>query len=88
MNEKYCQSCGMPMSNTEEMYGTESDGRKSQDYCKYCYDKGEFTAKCTMDEMIEFCVPHMATGNEGMSEDKARGMMKEWFPGLKRWQNN
>ena len=26
MEEKYCQSCGMPMGNTEEMYGTEADG--------------------------------------------------------------
>lgn len=28
MNEKYCQSCGMPMGNTDELYGTNADGKK------------------------------------------------------------
>ena len=27
MNEKYCQCCGMPMGNTDEMYGNNEDGR-------------------------------------------------------------
>lgn len=88
MNEKYCQSCGMPMGNTDEMYGTEADGTKNGDYCKYCYDKGKFSADCTMDEMIDFCIPHMTSSNPDMTEDKARSMMKEFFPTLKRWQVN
>jgi len=86
MEEKYCQCCGMPMGATDEMYGTNADGSKSDDYCKYCFENGAFTADCTMDEMIEFCVPHMATANSGMSEDTARNMMREFFPTLKRWK--
>ncbi len=86
MNEKFCQSCGMPMGADDEQYGTEKDGRKSADYCKYCYDKGAFLSECTMDEMIEFCVPHMTEGNTGMTADKARDMMKGFFPQLKRWK--
>lgn len=86
MEEKYCQSCGMPMGETDEMYGTEKDGGKSADYCKYCYENGAFTADCTMDEMIEFCIPPMVSANADMSEGKARGMMKEFFPSLKRWK--
>lgn len=86
MEEKYCQSCGLPMGATDEMYGTESDGSKSSDYCKYCYENGQFTTNSSMDEMIETCVPHMAFANTGMSEDEARNMMKEWFPTLKRWK--
>jgi hypothetical protein len=39
-----------------------------------------------MEEMIEFCVPHMATAESGMTEDQARSMMREFFPTLKRWQ--
>jgi hypothetical protein len=39
-----------------------------------------------MDEMIEFCVPHMASANSGMSEDEARNMMEEFYPTLKRWK--
>ncbi len=86
MEEKYCQSCGMPMGATDEEYGTNADGSKSEDYCKYCYDNGAFTQNCTMDEMIEICVPHMASGDSGMKEDEARKMMKEFFPTLKRWK--
>ena len=88
MEEKYCQCCGMPMGTTDEMYGTNADGSKSEDYCKYCFENGAFTADCTMDEMIEACVPHMASANSGMSEDEARKMMKGFFPKLKRWKQN
>lgn len=86
MEEKYCQSCGMPMGATDEMYGTEADGAKSSDYCKYCYENGQFTADVTMDEMIESCVPHMASAGTGMCEEEARDEMKKWFPTLKRWK--
>lgn len=71
-----------------ELYGTNSDGTKNEDYCKYCYADGQFTSNISMDEMIELCVPHMVSANPGMSEEKARGMMKEFFPTLKRWKNN
>ena len=36
MEEKFCQCCGMPMGETDELYGTNKDGSKSQDYCEYC----------------------------------------------------
>ncbi len=85
MKENYCQSCCMPMGNTDEMYGTNADGSKSGDYCENCFENGEFTMNCSMDEMIEFCVPHMASANVGISEDTARNMMREFFPTLKRW---
>lgn len=85
MNENFCQMCGMPMGVTDELYGTEKDGSKSKDYCKYCYDKGEFNFKGTMDEMIEFCVPKMTEVNPAMSEEEARKTMKEFFPKLKYW---
>lgn len=86
MEEKYCQSCGMPMGSTAELYGTEADGSRSEDYCKHCYENGAFTTDGSMDEMIEFCVPHMTSGNSGMTENDARNMMKAFFPTLKRWK--
>lgn len=86
MEERYCQCCGMPMGETDEMYGTEKDGSISKDYCKYCYDKGEFLADCTMEEMIEFCIPPVLEANPEMTAEKARSMMQEWFPNLKRWK--
>lgn len=86
MEERYCQSCGMPMGTADELYGTEADGTKSKDYCSYCYDGGKFTSECTMDEMIEMCIEPMVSCNNEMTEEKAREMMKEFFPQLKRWK--
>ncbi len=39
-----------------------------------------------MDEMIEFCIPHIVRANSAMTEAEARNMMKEFFPTLKRWK--
>ena len=53
----YCQCCSMPIPD-EEMHGTEADGSRSADFCKFCYDHGDFTAKgMTMDEFIEATAP-------------------------------
>ena len=74
MAEKYCQCCGMPMGSTDEMYGKNKDGSTNVDYCRYCFENGAFTRDCTMDEMIEFCVPHMVKDHSDMTEDEARSM--------------
>jgi len=86
MEERYCQSCAMPMGMTDEMFGTNADGSKSEDYCTYCFKDGVFTQDCTMDGMVEICVPHVVSSNPGMSEDEARKMMRQYFPTLKRWK--
>ena len=88
MEERFCQSCGMPMGDTDELYGTEADGSKSTDYCSYCYADGAFTSECTMDEMIEGCIHPMLESNPELKEEDARSMMQQWFPVLKRWKNN
>lgn len=88
MNQKFCQCCGMPMGDTAELNGTNADGGKNEDYCKYCYEKGTFTFKGTMEEMIEICVPHIVAANPHMTEEEARNGMLLWFPTLKRWKNN
>ena len=49
MARKFCQCCGMPMGNTDELYGTNTDGSKNTEYCKYCFENGEFTFKGTME---------------------------------------
>ena len=85
MEEKYCQSCGMPMGATNALYGTSMDGSKNEDYCSHCFEKGAFTSSHSMDEMIESCVPHVVSSTPGMSEDDARKMMRKFFPTLKRW---
>ena len=85
MEEKHCQSCGMPMGTKNEMYGTNADGSKNADYCEHCFANGAFTSFPTMEEMIEICVPHVVSAVAGMSEDNARKMMREFFPTFKRW---
>lgn len=86
-NTLFCQCCAMPMDEAGELKGTEADGSKSDDYCVYCYKDGAFTAPdATMEEMIEFCVPHMVSVNEDMTEETAREMMQKYFPELKRWK--
>jgi hypothetical protein len=85
MEEKYCQSCAMPMGKGIDLYGTEKDGSKNSDYCKYCYENGEFTFNGSMEEMIEICVQPMVENNPGMSPETARDMMQKFLPALKRW---
>jgi hypothetical protein len=85
-----CQSCGMPLEN-DDMKGTEAGGRKSSDYCVYCYADGKFTRDMTMDEMIESNVKYLdewikSTGVE-MTEEEAVEQLKLYLPTLKRWKS-
>ena len=61
---KFCQSCGMPL--TDEVLGTNADGSKNEDYCMYCYKDGKFLQDCTMDEMIEHCSQFVDEVNKQM----------------------
>ena len=83
MPEHYCESCGMIL--TPDSYGTDKDGKKTEDYCKWCYDRGEYTHETTMDDMIEDCAPRLAK-NTGMSLDEAVSLMGAVLPQLERWR--
>ena len=86
MQEKFCESCGMPMGETDEMYGTETSGSKSPDYCKFCYDSGAFTSpNLTLEEQIE-TVAAIMVKDFGFSPEDAREQCKEGIPNLKRWK--
>lgn len=85
-NQKFCQSCGMPMGDTGEFYGKEADGSQSADYCSYCYDKGAFTFHGSMEEMVDICIPPMVEHNPGMTSQQARQIMEQFLPQLKRWK--
>lgn len=86
MEQKFCQSCGMPMGDGDGLYGTEAGGGKSADYCRYCYQDGAFTYEGSMEDMIEMCVLHMTAAHPQMTAEKAREMMRGYFPMLKRWK--
>ena len=44
--QRFCQSCGMPLADVNDI-GTNADGSRNEDYCKYCYENGQFTQQCT-----------------------------------------
>ena len=86
MQEKFCESCGMPMGETNEMYGTEANGSKSEDFCKFCYESGAFTDPgCTLEEMIGI-VADIMVKDFGFSVEDAKEQCNEGIPKLKRWQ--
>ena len=88
MEQRFCQSCGMPLTN--DVLGTDADGTKNDDYCMYCYKDGKFLQDYTMDEMIEHCAQFVNAVNEGLekpiTKEEYIGMMKSYFPQLKRWR--
>ena len=83
-NQKFCQSCAMPLSDNQ-LFGTNADGTKNEDYCIYCFKDGEFTSDISMDEMMNFCIEKMVEVRPEMDKKQASFMMKEVFPKLKRW---
>lgn len=85
-NKSFCQSCGMPMDEYSDMYGTNVDGTKSDEYCSYCFQHGAFTKEETMEEMIETCVPFVKEANPELTEENVRNMLQEFLPTLKRWK--
>lgn len=73
------------MSRYEDK-GTDSHKHKSEEYCKYCYEDGEFTDKgITMEQKIEKNV-EMAV-KRGMQEFQARKLAEMTIPKLRRWNN-
>lgn len=81
----YCQSCGRPVRSKEDM-GITLDGDRSEDYCKYCYEHGEFTEPdITLEEMINKTTALMVEKMK-LPGDMARGMAHGLLPKLKRWQ--
>ena len=86
MQESFCESCGMPMGETNEMYGTETNGSKSADYCKFCYDSGAFLSpNLTLKEQIE-SVAAIMVKDFGFSPEDAKEQCEAGIPNLKRWK--
>lgn len=83
MPEHYCESCGMYL--TPDDCGTDARGKKTDHYCKWCYEQGEYTYETTMEAMIEDCAPRL-TENTGMTLDEAVSLMGAVLPQLERWR--
>lgn len=83
---KFCQSCGMPKSKDPGNGGTEKDGSKSDKYCSYCYQNGEFSMGSEIDtaqKMQKMCIKMMK--KQGMNGAFA-WLMTRGIPRLERWK--
>ena len=85
--QKFCQSCGMPL--TDNILGTDADGKKNDEYCIYCYKDGAFTGDFTMEEMVEFCSQFVEQYNKDtgkqLTRDEYKDLLRQYYPNLKRW---
>lgn len=75
-----CQSCGMPI--VPEQMGRRPDGSLNEKFCKWCWDQGVFQKDCTLEEMVEWCLPYMPFGDP----DSNRKFLTELLPTLDRWK--
>ena len=80
----FCQSCTMPIDNVADR-GTEKDGSKSNEYCKYCYQNGAFiNPDMSFDEMKSLVITQMEKMNlpANIIQNSVRSLAN-----LKRWRN-
>ena len=74
----------MPLS--EELLGTEQDGSKSRDYCRFCYEDGKFThPRFSLEHMI--CHLQDQMDQDNLPEDIVETAIKR-LPNLKRWKKS
>ena len=74
----------MPI-DSPELKGTERDGTKSNEYCKYCYQNGAFTdANITMDGMKKLVKEKM---EERHIDNNIIELSMNTIPNLKRWRS-
>ena len=82
-----CQSCAMPI-NKSEYYGTDQHGKRAEEYCKYCFQQGNFTdPQIDVKGMINKCVDIMMHSGV-MPEQHIRETLSAVIPSLKRWQTD
>jgi hypothetical protein len=73
----------MPLDNPE-LLGTERDGSKSQEYCKYCFQNGAFVnPNMSLKEMTSLVINQMEKRN---IDTKIIDLAVSSLPNLKRWR--
>jgi Putative zinc ribbon domain len=79
----FCESCTMPIDNIEDR-GTENDGARSELYCKYCYQDGQFiNPHMTLQQMKDLVIMEMR--KLSLPENIIQQTLTK-LPYLKRWQ--
>lgn len=86
MDKQRCQSCGMPLA--DGFFGTHKDGSETQEYCKFCFQDGEYLQpELTMDDMIQMSISNM-TQDLQIGQQKAEMLARQVIPNLKRWKKS
>ncbi|HRN95831.1 MAG TPA: zinc ribbon domain-containing protein [Candidatus Levybacteria bacterium] len=79
-----CQSCGMPLG--DGFFGTEKDQSETQEFCKFCYQDGEYVQPdLQMEDMVQMSINNMVE-SEGMDLAQAESLANQFIPNLKRWK--
>ncbi len=80
-----CQSCGMPLKRDIGGGGTNPDGSKSDKFCSYCFQNGQFThPDLTLPEITVLIKDKLrAAGIPGF----LTGLFTRNLPKLERWKN-
>lgn len=79
----YCQCCGMPL-NEDLNISREPNGDFNEDYCKWCYNEGDFVYK-SKDALLDFLVDHMPNP-ENLGDSERRAQYDGWLLQLKHWK--
>ena len=77
-----CQCCGMPL-NEDGLISRETDGSFNEDYCKWCYDGGEFAYK-SKDALVDFLMSHMPNP-DNVPDETRRAQYDAWLSQLSHW---
>jgi ribosomal protein S14 len=88
LEKKRCQSCGMPLGefNGFDNFGTNLNGTRNLEYCRMCFQRGEFTKpSMKLADMLAASVNYMVK-EMGIPRDRARQLTHEVIPNLKRWK--
>ena len=83
--EHTCQSCAVSLK-TQDNKGTETDGTMSDDYCRDCYECGEFCEpEISLKEMIEHSISSTSK-SLNLTTAEAKNYLESLLPTLKRWR--
>ena len=78
----FCQCCGMPLE--DDILSKEADGSFNEEYCKWCYNDGEFFYK-SKEDLLDYLVQNMP--NPQNLDDATRSkQFDEYLSTLKHWQ--
>ena len=83
-----CQSCAMPLQDIND-FGTKKDGKKSKDYCRFCYESGKFTDGCKTAQQKAELIAAIVAKMRGVAPKNVKVMAKKFVPQLKtlkRWK--